>query len=253
MAFADLADNQMVSFTDAQTGGFTLNLGQSHVTSDECMSKSQALMKYKLKASAFDLFTDDQLVQKGSWEVEATYYNYTINPGVSGDANCGAYGSPITLYSDYGVMSIGMTLYTDVPLTIPYDGGGYLHYYGDLTELVDINSSGVVTDIFDCYDNTPPSTPTSVIASDNGDYSINITWDASTDESGISSYYVFRNDGVSDILIATVPGNQTSYTDANLCNNDFMYRIIAVDNELNESAVSSYSSIITITGSPYSC
>ena len=51
MAFNDLASNQGVSFTNAQTGGFTLKPGQSSVTSNEQMTKLDATTKYYLDTS----------------------------------------------------------------------------------------------------------------------------------------------------------------------------------------------------------
>jgi hypothetical protein len=51
MAFNDLASNQGVSFTNAQTGGFTLKPGQSSVTSNEMMTKLDATTKYYLDTS----------------------------------------------------------------------------------------------------------------------------------------------------------------------------------------------------------
>lgn len=48
MSWAGLASNQMVSYTDAQGGGFTLQPGQSSVTSNQCMTKNDALTKYVL-------------------------------------------------------------------------------------------------------------------------------------------------------------------------------------------------------------
>lgn len=64
MAWSDLTDSQMVSFTDAQTSGFSLNSGQSQVTSNQCMTKSEALAKYNITISGY---TDNQLVPKSAW------------------------------------------------------------------------------------------------------------------------------------------------------------------------------------------
>lgn len=67
MAWSDLASNQMVSFTDAQSGGFTLNSGQSPVTSNQCMTKSDALTKYALDSSYMSSYASNQLVPKSTW------------------------------------------------------------------------------------------------------------------------------------------------------------------------------------------
>lgn len=67
MPWNDLASNQMVSFTDAQTGGFSLQPGQSNVTSNQCMTKNDALTKYVLDSSAMASYANNQLVPKSVW------------------------------------------------------------------------------------------------------------------------------------------------------------------------------------------
>jgi hypothetical protein len=85
MAWGDLANNQMVSFTDAQGGGFTLQSGQSNVTSNQCMTKSEALAKYILDASYMDSYAPNQLVPKSTWvEGSAETAVYIQNQSTSG-------------------------------------------------------------------------------------------------------------------------------------------------------------------------
>lgn len=67
MAFNDLLSNQMVSFTDASSGGFALNSGQSNVTSNQCLTKTEALTKYNLNASVMNSYSGNQLVPKSAW------------------------------------------------------------------------------------------------------------------------------------------------------------------------------------------
>lgn len=61
------ASNQMVTFTQASTLGFTLNTGQSHVTSNQCMTKSDALAKYNLSAESMNGYANNQLVPRSAW------------------------------------------------------------------------------------------------------------------------------------------------------------------------------------------
>lgn len=92
MAWSDLTDTQMVSFTDAQTSGFTLNSGQSQVTSNQCMTKAEILAKYNVSATSISGYANNQLVPKGAWgfsgimTVGGENYNY----GYSLAANIGA-------------------------------------------------------------------------------------------------------------------------------------------------------------------
>ena len=81
MAFSDLSTNQMVTFTDAQSGGFTLKAGQSHVTSNQCMTKSEALAKYNVDASAMSSYASNQLVPRSAW-VNVTPSVYFNSPHV---------------------------------------------------------------------------------------------------------------------------------------------------------------------------
>ena len=66
MAWNDLLANQMVSFTDAQGGGFTLKSGQSSVTSNQCMTKAQVLAKYNLGSTNLNAYASNQLVPKSA-------------------------------------------------------------------------------------------------------------------------------------------------------------------------------------------
>jgi|694.fasta_scaffold107250_4 hypothetical protein len=66
MAWNDLLANQMVSYTDAQGGGFILNSGQIEVTSNQCMTKTNALAKYNLNATNLSAYSSNQLVPKGA-------------------------------------------------------------------------------------------------------------------------------------------------------------------------------------------
>lgn len=51
MPWGDLQPTQWVSFTNMQTSGIPLKSGQSHTTSNEWMTKSEAIAKYSLKTS----------------------------------------------------------------------------------------------------------------------------------------------------------------------------------------------------------
>lgn len=77
MSWTGLTGNQMVTFTDAQSGGFTLNAGQSAVSTLECMTKSQALTKYNLDTASMSAYANNQLVPKSAW----------VN-GIVNDASC---------------------------------------------------------------------------------------------------------------------------------------------------------------------
>ena len=98
MAWSNLAANQAVSFTDAQTGGFTLKPGQTNSGSNKCMTKAEAQAMYFLYPDPMNNYTDNRLPPKSTWtaaptstEVKTVYYyfnnaasvcNWTIQPAI---------------------------------------------------------------------------------------------------------------------------------------------------------------------------
>lgn len=83
-------------------------------------------------------------------------------------------------------------------------------------------------------DKTPPSVPTNLVATAVSASQVNLSWDASTDASGIRDYRVYRN----SVHIQTLSG--TSYSDTGLsASTTYTYTVVAVDNANNASAPSS--------------
>ena len=72
MAWSSLTNNQMVSYIDASTSGFSLLSGQTHFTTlpaaNQCMTKSDALSKYDLDSTYMNDYTSNQLVPKSTWQ-----------------------------------------------------------------------------------------------------------------------------------------------------------------------------------------
>ena len=83
MAWSSLAANQMVSYTDAQGGGFTLNSGQSSTTSNQCMTKSDALTKYYLDSTLMSGYSNNQLVPKSAWAGGPTFQWFLVEETVT--------------------------------------------------------------------------------------------------------------------------------------------------------------------------
>ena len=134
MAWSSLASNQMVSFTDAQGGGFALQSGQSHITSNQCMTKSEALAKYVLNASNMSSYASNQLVPKSVWASGVVGNAFTFGTVDSGSSTgaCSGSNTGRTLYSGSTSLAVGTHLYTNSTLTnsfVPGDGtqSYYLH------------------------------------------------------------------------------------------------------------------------------
>lgn len=144
LSFAQ-ASNQMVSFTQAQSLGFTLQSGQSHTTSNKCMTKNDALVKYNLDASAMSSYTSNQLVPKSTWVNALTYYTYQISSG-----GCSDPVETINLYSSSPSISLYMVFYTNTSLTTSFDGFGFGYYYPNGSQLLTLDRSGVLNTITSC-------------------------------------------------------------------------------------------------------
>ena len=124
MAWNDLADSQMVSFTDAQTGDFFLQSGQSNVTSNQCMTKSEALSKYVLSSSNMASYSNTQLVPKSSWisdvtskAIQTTYYYFSNTNSVC-NWNI-EYQNLSTYYVPSSGLVNGVMVYNNPYLSIP--------------------------------------------------------------------------------------------------------------------------------------
>jgi len=77
-------------------------------------------------------------------------------------------------------------------------------------------------------DVTAPSAPTNVVATANGS-TVLVTWEASTDPSGIASYRIRRD----DVFRASVAGDLLSYSESGLPDGTYVYQIRAVDGSAN--------------------
>lgn len=102
---------------------------------------------------------------------------------------------------------------------------------------------GITSWNYAVQDDTPPSIPANVKASAIDNRTVELAWDASSDdESGIMNYQVYR-DGTK---IATVRGTETSYTDTGLNElTTYGYQVEAVNNGLKTSEKSEKVSVKT--------
>ena len=102
-------------------------------------------------------------------------------------------------------------------------------------------------------DSQPPSAPGNLNATVNGD-DVQLTWNASTDNTGVTGYRVYRSATAgftpdAGTLIATI-GAVTSYVDPDRVTGTWHYRVIAVDAAGNASATSAQASATIATAQP---
>jgi hypothetical protein len=89
-------------------------------------------------------------------------------------------------------------------------------------------------------DTTAPTAPTNLRVTNQAFRSISLSWTASTDNVGVTGYYIYRNGGSDPIQFVT----GTSFTDnAVTPNKPYTYKVTAVDAQYNEGPASN-----TVTG-----
>lgn len=103
--------------------------------------------------------------------------------------------------------------------------------------VIDVNFSGS-----NPVDTTAPSAPSSLAASGVTSSSVTLSWNASTDNVGVTGYKIYRG----STLAATVSGTTTSYTVTGLAaSTGYSFTVKAVDAAGNESAASNSVSVTT--------
>ncbi|TDE53750.1 fibronectin type III domain-containing protein [Flavobacterium sp. GT3P67] len=239
------ASNQMVSYTQAQSLGFALNSGQSHVTSTQCMTKTEALAKYNLNASSMSAYASNQLVPKSAWVSAVVYYTYTLNlgfgEGVSATCSDNS-GAVQTVYSSQSGITMPMTFYSNTALTTTFPAGGYTYYFPSGNELLTINNSGSLTSLAGCAaaDTAAPSTPSNLSPSLISPTNVYLDWFASTDNVGVTGYEIHRSTVSSTsgfIFINTSLTN--TYSDLSVVpNTTYWYKVRAYDAAGNLSGFS---------------
>jgi hypothetical protein len=142
MAWNDLLANQMVSYTDAQGGGFTLNSGQIAVTSNQCMTKAQAIEMYNVNPNNLSAYANNQLIPKSNMIANITQ-NY----------QCGLEGTGVITNTDVNPSVPSITLVTTTnptnqagtngTATITFSGG-----VGPFTYKLNSVAQGAVTSPF---------------------------------------------------------------------------------------------------------
>jgi len=173
-----------------------------------------------------------------SYPVSITYRNRGVSWFTSRGFRLGAVGESdpfagFTRVDISGQVKPGNTYTFNFALTAPSTGGthttewrmvrdGYAWFGPTVTKVIDC---GPILDV------TPPTVPANLHTTSVTATSVALAWDASTDESGVSGYTVYRNGAA----LGTTTG--TSYTDSNLAQNTtYSYEVDAYDAVNNFSA-----------------
>ena len=150
-----MESNQMVTFTQAQSLGFALKSGQSHVTSNQCMTKSDALAKYNVDADAMSSYANNQLVPRSVWvsgfvgvPFSSNLYYYNNKSEVCSSSLAHNY----TKYTINGLI-LGAKIYSDQACTIEYIQNTELicsAIEGSIKKAYRLDSNGVVDYVESC-------------------------------------------------------------------------------------------------------
>jgi chitodextrinase len=89
-------------------------------------------------------------------------------------------------------------------------------------------------------DTTPPTVPTGLVATPNGSSQVNLAWNASTDNVGVTGYTIYRNGAV----LTTVSGSTLTYSDTAVAPaTNYAYAVDAFDAAGNHSVQSATVSV----------
>src|SRR5215213_8074873 len=142
--------------------------------------------------------------------------------------------------------------------TAPTSAGQIYHFLkvtvtGTSVNVTPINSLGQPFDVIDYSfttgaEATPPSTPSSLTATAVSGTQIQLNWSASSDNSGVRGYGIYRNGA----LVDTVAKDILSYSDTNLTpSTTYSYQVDAFDGSGNHSTLSAVSPAITQNTATY--
>ena len=151
LSFAQ-ASNQMVTFTQAQSLGFALKSGQSHVTSNQCMTKADILAKYNVTISGY---ADNQLVPRSAWVsgfVGAPFSFNTYFFNNKSEACISNYANTYTGYTINGLI-LGARLYANQSCTEEFqsvNGVIRIAIEGSVKKAFRLDSSRVVDYVESC-------------------------------------------------------------------------------------------------------
>ncbi len=172
-------------------------------------------------------------VASGSFTINLTWTASTDNVGVSG----------YSVFRDGGpsaIATVSGTTFSDTGLAL-----GSTHSYTVKAFDGSSNTSAASTTATASTqgaDTLPPSTPTNLVATGAGASAIDLTWNASTDNFGVTGYKVFRDNA--PVEIATVSTN--SFSDTGLAvGSTHSYQVSAFDAATNNSPKSNTATATT--------
>jgi hypothetical protein len=201
-----------------------------------------------LKQNGVDIaFTGHSHIYERNLPSSAGIFNYTTG---GGGATIGTLGTctPLDAYA----IKFTTTGKACGSAPVPTSAAQVYHFLkvtvnGTNVTVTPINSLGQSFDVRNYVfsadaETTAPTIPGNLNASTTSGTQINLSWSASSDNTGVRGYGIYR-DGV---LVNTVDQNTLSYSDLNLIpSTNYSYRVDAFDGSGNHSALSTSKSVTT--------
>lgn len=201
---------------------------------------------------------DSSLVADGMQAIRVTAYDGSFsNNNTSQTININVVNSENTVSTSNTDPSTGMTT-TVVTTTDPStgnvtitttitkpstDGSGVPVVVSEITVTKNLETGIITTPLI--LDTEAPTIPSNLIANTVSDTQIDLAWAASSDNSGVVGYKIFRDGGVEPI--ADIKGTETKYSDKGLMQTTtYEYEVSAYDGNDNESAKSSLVTATTV-------
>jgi subtilisin family serine protease/chitodextrinase len=174
------------------------------------------------------------------WALTAPYFGGSVTGYVTASIRTSAVnGLTDTLIANYYFSNIALNLpYTEPPANYSKYALFLLEYDPVYCSMAD---KFCIIDYMNYHETLPPTVPTGLSSTAISSSWINLTWTASTDNVGVTTYKVYRNG-----ILVSLLGNVTSYDDVGLAASTlYRYTISACDAWENCSAMSAAASATT--------
>ncbi len=171
----------------------------------------------------------------------------TNNSSVSGNVSINANASDNVSVANVAIQIDGNVVATDTssPYSYNWDTANVTNGTHNITAIATDTSGLTATTNIQVNvanaDTTPPSTPTGLTANATAYNNVSLSWSPSTDNIGVTGYYIVRN----GVTIANVSSG-TTYSDSSVTGSTtYTYQVLAYDAAGNNSALSTSANVTT--------
>ncbi len=151
-------------------------------------------------------------------------WSYSANGGLGGGKSCGSAPVPTSPAQVFHFLLV--TVANGTITVSPTDSTG--HMFDQMTYS------------YSTSDSQSPSTPANLTATSNDPHQVDLSWDASSDDTGVTGYTIYRDGNV----LTTVDGSTTNFSDMTVIpGTTYVYTVDAFDSTGNHSSQSDPASV----------